>query len=81
MFPMSPQTNIPDAPKAEVAPSQDPFAAQRTASDDPFTKEKLDGVAGGEDMAMSTSPPAARRTSKEWGTPTCPENARFGANI
>jgi hypothetical protein len=63
-----------DATKAdaEPAPSSDPFAAQRTGSDDPFAKDKLDDVAGGEDMAMGSSPPGGRRTSKEWDASKVP---------
>jgi hypothetical protein len=52
--------------------SQDPFAAQRTAEDDPFTKDGLDDIAGGEDMAAPGSPESPkdmnRRMSREWGT-------------
>jgi len=66
------QTAPTDAPKTDPIASEDPFAAQRTSGDDPFAKEKLDGVAGGEDMAMGTSPPAARRTSKEWDASKVP---------
>ena len=46
----------------------DPFQNQREQGDDPFDEQKdIDKVAGGEDMAMGTSPTDNRRLSKEWG--------------
>jgi hypothetical protein len=46
----------------------DPFQNQRDAEDDPFAEQKeIEKVAGGEDMAMDTSPTDNRRMSKEWG--------------
>ncbi|KAK5257194.1 hypothetical protein LTR16_001343, partial [Cryomyces antarcticus] len=46
--------------------SQDPFAKQREATNDPFGGDKLSALAGGDDMRMGSSPPRDRRMSKEW---------------
>ena len=59
-----------------VKPAEmDPFSNQRDSANDPFGEKKdLDKVAGGEDMALDTSPvDDKRRMSKEWGksTPRC----------
>jgi hypothetical protein len=59
-------------------PGEDPFAGQRTKEDDPFAGQKLDGVAGSDDMALpagdsaaASLDKAARRTSREWGMYSC----------
>jgi len=56
--------------------SQDPFAAQREAGNDPFKNEGTDlsGIAGSDDMAADStgSPPGARRMSKEWDASKVP---------
>ncbi|OCL09611.1 hypothetical protein AOQ84DRAFT_375680 [Glonium stellatum] len=53
--------------------SQDPFASQRDVDNDPFGGDKLQSLAGGEDMRMSSSPPQKdRRMSKEWDASKVP---------
>jgi hypothetical protein len=60
-------------------PGEDPFAAQRTEGDAPFGGQKLDGVAGSDDMAVPvgdsvapTQEKATRRTSREWDASKVP---------
>ena len=50
-------------------PTEDPFAAQRDANNDPFTND-LSGIAGPDEMRSNSmgSPTQDRRMSKEWGT-------------
>lgn len=55
--------------------SQDPFASQRTADNDPFSQDKLGALAGPDDMKMAGSPPRDRRMSKEWGESTTSKSA------
>ncbi|KAK5141525.1 hypothetical protein LTR04_002567, partial [Oleoguttula sp. CCFEE 6159] len=52
--------------------SQDPFAKQREATNDPFGGDKLSALAGGDDMRMGSSPPRDRRMSKEWDAAKVP---------
>ncbi|ORY16732.1 hypothetical protein BCR34DRAFT_584108 [Clohesyomyces aquaticus] len=53
--------------------SQDPFASQREANNDPFAGDKLSDLAGSDDMKMSSSPPSKdRRMSKEWDASKVP---------
>lgn len=56
--------------------TQDPFAGQRDATNDPFKADNADATANGDDTAVRTnseslSPPLSpddRRMSREWGT-------------
>ncbi|KAF2195948.1 hypothetical protein GQ43DRAFT_476762 [Delitschia confertaspora ATCC 74209] len=53
--------------------SQDPFASQREQGNDPFAGDKLENIAGSDDMKLSSSPPAKdRRLSKEWDASKVP---------
>jgi len=52
---------------------KDPFASQRD-NHDPFGGDKLESIAGSNDMALSSSPPAGenRRESREWDASKVP---------
>jgi len=53
--------------------SEDPFASQRGADNNPFGGDKLADLAGSDDMRLSTSPPQKdRRMSKEWDASKVP---------
>jgi hypothetical protein len=53
--------------------SEDPFASQREADNNPFGGDKLADSAGSDDMQLSTSPPQKdRRMSKEWDASKVP---------
>ncbi|KAF2458847.1 hypothetical protein BDY21DRAFT_195656 [Lineolata rhizophorae] len=51
----------------------DPFAKQRTGDNDPFAGDKLENIAGNDNMRMgSQSPPSDRRMSREWDAAKVP---------
>ncbi|KAF2188302.1 hypothetical protein K469DRAFT_703804 [Zopfia rhizophila CBS 207.26] len=53
--------------------SQDPFASQREAGNDPFAGDKIANLAGSDEMRLSQSPPNKdRRMSKEWDASKVP---------
>jgi len=69
----STEPKVPETVQAKPV-SDDPFAAQR-GGDDPFAQQKLDSVAGGDDMAApdGKSPDEKpRRMSREWDASKVP---------
>lgn len=60
-----------DAPNTSA---KDPFAAQRSPADESFGgDDKLQHIAGGDDMRLSQSPPSDdRRMSREWDASKVP---------